>query len=219
MPKNKDLKRLIRARMEKTGESYTAARAHLLSSELPLPSDYAKVAGMSDDAVRNATGHDWREWTRRLDAEDASTWPHAKIAAWLRETHGVTGWWSQSVTVAYERFRGLRDVGQRRGGGYDMNKSKTVGVPPDGAKAAFTDEGLRAHWLPDVTLEPVPTRSRKSLRFRLADGATLQAWFEPKGDERTAVSLQIEGFESRELVDAAKERWGNRLNALKELLG
>ncbi len=44
MPKNRDLKRLIRARMEKTGESYTAARSHLLSKDLPLPTDYAKLA-------------------------------------------------------------------------------------------------------------------------------------------------------------------------------
>lgn len=219
MPTNKDLKRLVRARMEKTGESYTAARAHLLSPELPLPADYPKVAGMSDDAVRNATGHDWREWTRRLDAEDASAWPHPKIAKWLAETHGLTGWWSQSVTVAYERFRGLRDVGQRRGGGYDMNKSKTLGVAPERAKAAFTDPELRARWLPDLALEPVTTRSEKSLRFRMPDGATLAAWFEPKAEDRTAVSVQIEGFGSRELVDEARGRWGERLEALKEVLG
>ena len=30
MPVNKDFKRLVRARMRKTGESYTAARARLL---------------------------------------------------------------------------------------------------------------------------------------------------------------------------------------------
>ena len=29
MPRNKDLKRLVRARMQKTGEAYTAARAHI----------------------------------------------------------------------------------------------------------------------------------------------------------------------------------------------
>jgi len=31
MPTNKDFKRLVRARMQKTGEAYTAARAQLLS--------------------------------------------------------------------------------------------------------------------------------------------------------------------------------------------
>src|SRR5512134_2636579 len=30
VPRNKDLKRLVRARMTKTGEAYTAARAHII---------------------------------------------------------------------------------------------------------------------------------------------------------------------------------------------
>src|SRR5207247_2767657 len=33
MPTNKDFKRLVRARMQKTGEAYTAARAHLLQKK------------------------------------------------------------------------------------------------------------------------------------------------------------------------------------------
>jgi hypothetical protein len=33
MTRQKSFKRLVRARMEKTGESYTAARARLLSAE------------------------------------------------------------------------------------------------------------------------------------------------------------------------------------------
>lgn len=187
-------------------------------NESTLPADYPKIAGKSDDTVRNATGRDWREWTRLLDAEDAASWPHAKIASWLVETHGLTGWWSQTVTVAYERFRGLRDVGQRRGGGYDMNKSKTLRVPFEQAKAAFSDSAVRSRWLPDLELEPVVTRSPKSLRFRLPDGATLAIWFEAKAEDRTAVLVQIDGLESREIVEAAKERWGERLEVLKEVL-
>ena len=30
MPANKDLKRLVRGRMKKTGEAYTTARSHIL---------------------------------------------------------------------------------------------------------------------------------------------------------------------------------------------
>ena len=45
MPKDKDLKRLARRRMEKTGESYAAARAQLLKKKNPMPRDYAKLAG------------------------------------------------------------------------------------------------------------------------------------------------------------------------------
>jgi len=84
MPKDKDLKRLIRARMTKTGESYTAARANLVTGPAspasdpapPLPDDYEKVAGMSDAAVSKSTGKTWPEWTAILDAADAVSMEH-----------------------------------------------------------------------------------------------------------------------------------------------
>lgn len=83
MPKNKDLKRLIRARMEKTGESYTAARSHLLSKDLPLPAEYAELAGMSDKAVVKASGMDWSEWDTALDDVDAARMEHREIAKYV----------------------------------------------------------------------------------------------------------------------------------------
>lgn len=218
MPKNKDLKRLIRARMTKTGESYTTARMHLLADELPLPRDYEKVAGVSDEAVRNATGRDWRSWAEILDAADASQWPHARIARWLVETHGVPSWWNQTVTVAYERFRGLREIGQRRGGGYDVGRTRTVAVPLEHLRRAFEDDRFRDRWLHDIVLDRVPSRSTRSLRFRTPEGGTVVAWFEPKTGDKASVSVQLEGLESREAADAAREAWGRRLDALKGLL-
>ena len=56
MPKQKDLKRLIRARMEKTGESYTAARSRILKQTTPPSAEFARLAGMTDDAVRAVGG-------------------------------------------------------------------------------------------------------------------------------------------------------------------
>ena len=52
MTANKDLKRLVRARMKKTGEAYTAARARIISKpgKITLAAakpDYAALAGMS----------------------------------------------------------------------------------------------------------------------------------------------------------------------------
>jgi len=71
MPSQKDFKRLVRARMRKTGEAYTVARAKLLAkpsrsrtamktalSAAPAV-DYAKVAGMSDAVVKEKTGCRW----------------------------------------------------------------------------------------------------------------------------------------------------------------
>ena len=45
------------------------------------------------------------------------------------EKYKVPGWWAQTVTVGYERIKGLRAVGQRRDGTFEANKSRTFAVP------------------------------------------------------------------------------------------
>lgn len=219
MTKDRDFKRLIRARMAKTGESYTAARAHLLAHDPPpLPDDYEKLAGMSDAAVEKATGKRWPEWTAILDRERASELVHRDIVALVGAADGTpSSWWAQMVTVAYERFRGLRDVGQRRGGGWDVNRSRTIGVPIDALWSAFEEEGTRASWLP----EPVTIRTavrHKSMRMRLADDSPLNAYFTVKGDAKSVVTLEHLELPDRESADEMKARWGERLDALKALL-
>ena len=218
MPKNKDLKRLIRARMAKTGESYTAARSHLLARDLPLPGDYPKLAGMSDEAVQRASGKTWREWTTVLDQADAAQMEHREIAEYVHSHFEVSGWWAQMITVAYERFRGLRDFGQRRGGGYDVNKSKTIGVPVAALWTAFHDPDRRAQWLSDVELTIRTATEPKSMRMRLADETPLNVYFTAKGERKSAVSLQILQLPDKETADRAGAVWHERLESLKELL-
>ncbi len=94
MPKQKDLKRLIRTRMQKTGESYTAARSQILDKSSPAPAEYAAIAGMSDEAVRAKTGRTWRQWVRQLDAIGAVRMPHREIAKHLNESNEISGWWA-----------------------------------------------------------------------------------------------------------------------------
>ena len=66
MTRQSSFKRLVRARMEKTGESYTAARASLLTPEEPQASA-APVLATSDEAIRERTGRGWEEWFDALD--------------------------------------------------------------------------------------------------------------------------------------------------------
>ena len=219
MTKDKDLKRLIRARMQKTGEAYTAARANLLAnSPPPLPDDYEKIAGMSDDAVSKASGKTWPEWAAILDRVKASTMEHRAIVEHVYENYDVSGWWAQMITVSYERFRGLRDVGQRRGGGYDVNKSKTIAVPVADLWRAFEDEAVRSEWLPGVEWTIRTSTEPKSMRVRLADDAPLDAYFTAKGDGKSAVSLQQRGLPDKDAAEETKAFWGERLEQLKSML-
>src|SRR5438094_2526792 len=92
MPTNKDFKRVVRDRMKKTGESYTAARAQLIRRQgaakpnedsASPPVDYAKLAGMSDTSVKKATGCTWEAWVKALDYAKADTWGHKEIAEYV----------------------------------------------------------------------------------------------------------------------------------------
>src|SRR5262245_36083922 len=110
MTTHKDFKRLVRVRMQKTGESYTAARAQLLSKgrNVPslrhsvAPSEYARLGGKSDAILKARTGCTWERWVKALDHVKAHTWTHREIAAYLVKTYKIPGWWAQSVTVGYE---------------------------------------------------------------------------------------------------------------------
>lgn len=131
MTQHKDLKRLVRARMKKTGESYTAARSQLAkkSKSKPAKVDYAALAGMSDAAIKEKTGCTWEKWVKALDYHGAESMSHRDIAKLVHEKYKVGPWWTQTVTVGYERIKGLRARGQRRDGTYEASKSRTFKVP------------------------------------------------------------------------------------------
>src|SRR4030095_2782547 len=77
MPRNKDLKRLVRARMGKTGESYTAARVRILAkSKTAAPIDYSELPSMKDGPLEKKTGRTWEQWVRMLDRDGAAKMAH-----------------------------------------------------------------------------------------------------------------------------------------------
>jgi hypothetical protein len=233
MPKDKDLKRLVRSRMEKTGESYTTARAQLLAKRerrkkakrqaapmapQPDPSGYAELAGMSDEAVARRTGKSWEEWVRTLDDRNAASKPHREIAAALKEDFGVSSWWAQTVTVGYERIKGLRDIGQRRGGGYEAGKSKTFPVPLARLYGAFSDPENRERWLPGVELEVRNATEERSMRITWEDDTSVGLRFTAKGDAKSHVQIEHGKLATKKEAEAKKAYWAERLAVFGELL-
>ena len=207
MTRQKSFKRRVRTRMEKTGESYTAARRQLISEPV------------SDEPVRERTGRSAEEWFALLDAWGAAERPHREIARWLMDEHGVPGWWAQNVTVSYERARGLRAVGQRRGGGFEATASKTVAVRVERLSEAFTDPALRERWLPDAPLEIRTARPGKSLTANWEDGTTrVIAGFDSKGESKSQVGLAHQRLPDADARDEMKAYWREALVRLKALL-
>src|SRR5437773_2339432 len=102
MPKHKDLKRLIRARMHKTGESYTTSRLHILnkkSTEIPNGllmeprPNYSAITRMSDEALQKATGCTWERWVKALDRVKAYEMSHREIVAYIYRKYKTPSWW------------------------------------------------------------------------------------------------------------------------------
>jgi len=216
MPKNKDLKRLTRSRMKKTGESYTAARVELIKKS---KQDLAERAGMSDQMICAKTGRTWEEWVRLLDARGARSMVHRDIADYLYEEHGVPGWWAQTVTVGYERIRGLRDIGQRRSGEYEASKSKTLPVPLGKLYRAFSVARTRERWLPGVKWTVRTAIADKSMRVTWEDGTSVELYFLAKGPEKSQVAIQHRKLEGKAQAAKAKAYWGERLEELAKVLG
>jgi hypothetical protein len=232
MTRQKSFKGRIRARMDKTSESYTTARRQLLAksaAEAP-PEPTSRPGGpvadtpgarrpYSDEVIRRNTGRVWDEWFALLDAWGAAQRPHPEIARWLVEEHAVGGWWAQGVTVAYEQARGLRDPGQRRGGLYEVNASKTVAVPVERLYEAFADPAVRGRWLPDATFEVRTARPPRSIRANWDDGSTrLLVAFTAHGEAKSQVAVTHERVPDAPTADRLKAFWRERVAVLKQVL-
>jgi hypothetical protein len=219
MTRQKTFKRKVRARMQKTGESYTAARRRLIAAgERPEAEAAEFEPPMSDDAIRERTGRGWDEWFTLLDAWEAASRPHPDVARWLRDEHGVDGWSAQSVTVGYERARGLRAPGQRPDG-WSVTASKTVAVPVERLYAAFGDDGLRERWLPGAELHVRTASPPKSARYDWEDGSTrVIVGFYAKGDGKSQVALEHARLPDADTAEEMKSWWRERVGALKEML-
>jgi Domain of unknown function (DUF4287) len=203
MTRQKSFKRLVRSRMEKTGESYTAARAQLLAAE------DKPVLTMSDESIRRRTGRGWEDWFDLLDETGVSELSHKEMARWLREEQGIDGWDAQSVTVSYERARGGRAVGERPGRGFAVTASKTVAAPVERLYDAFFELA------PGELRERTVTRP-KSARFDWGDGQTrVVVSFEAKGDVKSTVALEHERLPDADEAERMKAYWRERVAALK----
>ena len=221
--------------MQKTGEAYTAARAVLLNRRAPavispvvIPArpaakatatpSFEKLAGMSDKAIEKATGCTWEKWVWALDHVGAVEWSHRAVAEYVQTTYKISDWWSQGVTVGYERIKGKRAIGQRMSGAFEANKSKTIAATAAAVSRAFSDSRVRAKWLPgqSVTIRKI-TRG-KSIRMTWSDETSVEVWLVPTPAGKTSVQLTHRKLTDKTDVDARKAFWADRLDWLKTVL-
>ncbi|MEV6651830.1 hypothetical protein [Streptomyces sp. NPDC051219] len=233
MTRQKSFKKRVRTRMDKTGESYTAARRQVLDKAGTEPAEAApaeheqaapaatgiRAQQLPDAAVRERTGRSGEEWFTLLDTWGGTERTHTEIARFLVEEHGVDGWWAQSVTVAYEQARGMRAPGQKSDGYFSAGASKTVSVSVDRLFEAFENTALRERWLPGARVRVRTATAAKSFRADWEDGPTrLVVGFTAKGEAKALVGVQHERLTDADTAARMKAYWRERLAVLKDLL-
>jgi len=169
---------------------------------------------MSNEAVARATGRGWDAWCDLIDAWAGRDRDHAEIAAYLLEHHDVDGWWSQSVTVGYERITGRRLPGQHSDGTFTANKSKTVTVDASNLRAQLLNDDARATLFPTRNTVLLSSPDAKRIRLQVGPGAaSIQL---RQAERRVKVTVQHRGLPSPNAVDEWKAFWSAWLASLDE---
>lgn len=186
----------------------------------------APDTGISDQAVRNATGHGWDHWFRVLDGFGRGL-DHTARARRLADAHpDLPGWWVQGVTVEYEKTRGLRVEGEQTGGGFQVSCQRTLPIHIDEAwRRVMHRPFLGSHpWREGVgwdapggeRIEVRAVRPPGFLRWFWTDGtgkSTVEVALEEKED-RTTVRFSQHGLADADARDAARHRWQEALSLL-----
>ncbi|OJH33984.1 SRPBCC domain-containing protein [Cystobacter ferrugineus] len=194
---------------------------------------------VTDSAVKEATGRDWKAWMRALDAAGAGELNHKQLVAHLaREVEST--WWQQSIAVAYEQARGKRVVGETAATGFQVGVVRTLPLRADELWERIATQAER--WLgagAKLTLEPgagyeVPKRRgapgargevrvvKPGQRIRMTwqpDGwkkpATLQLTLVPKA-RGASLHVHLEKLPDAKAREAMREHWSRVLEGLAE---
>jgi hypothetical protein len=215
----KSFKRLVRARMAKTGESYTAARAMLLRAE-PAAGTELPTLKTSDEKIRRRTGRCWEEWFGLLDHWGAAQRSHRETARWLAVQQGLhpLAWNVQAIVSSYELTRGVREVGEKDDG-FAITVSRTVAVPVERLYEAVVSETARTRWLPDGRLTERTATPPKSARFDWDGGDTrVNVTFLASGEAKSRLALEHRRLPDAGEADRMKTYWRARLSTLKGAL-
>ncbi len=166
--------------------------------------------------VERATSRTWDEWLRFMEGIGARDLDHEAIALRVYEelcgTIESVGWWTQSVTVAYEQHIGRRIPGQRSDGTFQMSVSRST---PFGMAelmerwCAFAAADATVCGMVEGGLRVSGTDRRITWRTRARDGSSVVVTSEPKKDGTASLVATQIGVPTLEQNDEARARWAD----------
>ncbi len=171
------------------------------------------LPSMSDEAVKIKTGKTWSQWFAALDKAEANKLPHKQIAELLHATLGVPAWWSQMVTVEYERARGLRKRNQRTDG-YSLTASKTLPVSLKTLYSNLVTRQKRARWFPAGNFQVTSMTDQEHLRAKGDGGTNLEINAYAKSGNKSQITVQHSKFKDASSMEVMRTEWKAALGRL-----
>lgn len=219
MTKHENFKKRVRARMAKTGERYGAARRSLVDDTDDDVGDatrhWVNEPEFTDDVIREHTGRGWDEWRDLIESWPGHRDGHTAVAAYITGEYGLNSWWSQAVTVSWERISGRRVVNQRADGTFEASKTRTVRIDHALLRAALYDDEGRADLFPGLATEMRSKPTTKVPRVAFAEGVALFT-LTSLDDGRVRVNVSHGKLSSPDVVEHWKAYWAEWLTALEE---
>lgn len=185
-----------------------------------------KSTRISNEAVVKATGRNWMEWFTLLDKAGARKMVHRDIARILHDRYLGTnsqkggtnvatrgGWWSQMVTVEYERARGLRQVNEQADG-FLVAVHKTLPGSVIGLQKKW-NEILKSKPVAQKQLVRLPSKTKRAMfRYRANVGGVVVT-FDDRGNGKARIMVETIRLPKKSLVEPARVFWKGVLTQMQ----
>lgn len=178
--------------------------------------------GIGDQAVKKATGRNWKQWLTIIDKAGGAKMDHKQIVALLAQDHKVSPWWRQMVTVGYEQARGKR-VKHQTAAGYSVSASRTFDISPAGAFLWWKMDRCRRQWLGDADVKVHHATPSKSIRATWNASTSkpmksISVGIISKGEQRAAMAIEHARLASVAEAKKMKAYWTKQLHRLEQLI-
>jgi hypothetical protein len=143
---------------------------------------------------------------------------HKDIAEMIFDKYGISGWWSQMITVQYEQEIKRRKK-HETALGFQISKSTTLESPITTIFHSVYSPIKRVIWLKDPGIVITKTTKNKSIRGKWVDGKTnIEFQFSLRDNNKTQLVIQHNKLSSSKDAERMKTYWGKQLNNLKKYL-
>jgi hypothetical protein len=226
MTRHQTFKRRVRARMARTGESYTTARRQLLAPAShpfdgpPADEGLRQLLDRRRAWVQRVTGRAMDDWISILDRAGARAMGYWDLWRWLADSgHLAESGLRAAVVLTYEQHIGRRQVGQSCDGDYPVHVSRTLRGTMDDVLRRWLEhvgDGRTFNGANVVAGPAVSTTERfRYWRARLADGTRVSATIWKRPDGRISLGVQHRAFPDRAAAEACRAYWKEFLAPLK----